>query len=379
MAIDADLFPEFKKSMGEADDFANPAFNKKDGSGLTNIGGDTDDDDTIERTQPDDSGLSRQAEGEDPSSDEQEGHQRDAQGGRDGAKKSKKEGGRLQGRLQKRFDDLTYANRMMAAQLEEAHRQNALLQEARARSLEEVKAENQSLRAHTLEVEHQRTIQALKDVRESGEVDLEAQILDKLSKINAAKAQLELRPQTYETTRTPPPPVQNYGYNAAPQTSEQYGQWLERNPWANPKSASFDPKLTLEAAEIFETLDRYHNFNGMSDRIESEEYFQMANEAMRHKWGISDTEYTPDHSTPQPRASRPGVAPVARGGGNMADQYMQSGGDTGRKYGVSVDPRLVTAWRNTTIPVSPGREVRGDDALQIIASSKLRQLKNNRS
>jgi hypothetical protein len=376
MAIDMDLFPEFKESQeNPGDNFAEVSHNQKDGAGLISIG-DDDDDDKGQRADSNESDSVGDEGKKDAPGDTQDTNESARESsGSDGSSKSKKKG-----REQKRFDELTYANRMMAAQLEESNRQKQYLQDQLNRKLANVMAENKTLQDHTIEMERYQTIQALKAVKESGDVDLEIQLQDKLSKINAAKAHLDLSPPAYEQVVSSPPPLNDYGAQQymAPQVSENYLNWLEEHPWANPRDpSSFNPKAALEAADIFDELDVYYDMNGLSNQKQSEEYFNIARKAMAQKYAIG--EGAPQQEAPRESYSRPGaVAPVSRGGSNMADQYLAAGGDAGRKYGASVDPRLVKAWRNTTIPVSPTRQLKGDDALQYINSEKLRQMKNRR-
>jgi len=378
MAIDLDLFPGFKQSLeANPENGAEISHTMKDGSGLIEVGDDHNDNDKKQRAVPDDGSTSGQEGEEDPDREQSDSSSSDNQGGRsDGTRKAKKE---ASGRLQKRFDELTYANRMMAAQLEEANRQNSLLQQERSKKLEEVRKENQTLRNHTLEIERDRTIQALEAVNEAGDYRLQAELQEKLARINAAKVQMEMEPRQTERYVSPPPPL-NQSY--APPTYQQMKaaeglqRWKERTDWANEATPSYNRDMALQAADVFDALDREYDLHGMGADKYGDEYFNVAQKAINNMWGRGDVDDAPQSQQKQGRPAS--VAPVARAGGNMAEQYMASGGDNARKYGTTVDPRLLKAWRNTTIPVSPNKQIQGNESLEFITAEKLRQMKNNR-
>ena len=92
--------------------------------------------------------------------------------------------------------------------------------------------------------------------------------------------------------------------------------WIEKNPWFQPRSPDFDPEMHEEATMYARRIERRFKADGRGDEIGSASYFKEIDKHMRAEFGDA----IPDRSAPKkatPKMKRDNsVAPVARSGGS---------------------------------------------------------------
>lgn len=92
--------------------------------------------------------------------------------------------------------------------------------------------------------------------------------------------------------------------------------WIEKNPWFQPKSPEFDAEMHEEATQYARRIERRFKAEGRADEIGSASYFKEIDKHMRAEFADA----IPDRSAPKkatPKMKRDNsVAPVARSGGS---------------------------------------------------------------
>lgn len=247
----------------------------------------------------------------------------------------------------KRIDQLAYENRIKDQQLAEltdrARQQEYLLSQQSA-ALENEKDYKNAYYENNLQTREASIINELKAAKEEGDVDKEIALSKALSQVTAEQAtyglyknQLEQRvpapnfdPDPIETHIYPAPHIAGPDYDdyddQGDEISEVAEEWLDSNPWANPRDRSYSPKLRSEldtlAAELNETL----RYNGHADMIGTPEYFSSLDNLMADRYSINAPQQEPRRYN-----NSPSVAPVSRRGSSMADQYISNNPNSTRR------------------------------------------------
>jgi hypothetical protein len=322
----------------------------------------------------------------------QELHQQDGQE----QPKHKKTSRKTVDGLKKRIDQVTFERNVREAQnkelLAKVQEQEQRLAEQRS-LLEQNEQYKNAYYENNLQTRQKAIINELKVAKEEGDIEKEISLSQELAKVTADqstyglyKSQLQNQPRQNE-------PINNYDQQAIyPQptfgnnldspdnnyeeSNEAYDGWLERNSWADPDSRNFSPRLRQEANQLADEFDEMLRYNGKSEYIGTQAYFESIDNLMSERYAVQGNEPRSRQeydNEPQPRQSQSyNVAPVSRNGSSMADQYMsRNPNNTRRAMSLSEDEYKIA--RNLQIKLPNGKYATGDEAVRRYAEAKREQ------
>lgn len=296
--------------------------------------------------------------------------------------------------FRKRIDHLTYENKIRDAQNKElaakVRYQEDLLAETQLRLQENEKSKNEYYESN-LNTREQSILTELKSAKEDGDIDKEVMLSKALADVSSAKSTYDLykAQQQFQPQQQPINIEPNYGQQqSSEQTYPDYEQpeneeltnWYENNPWADPNTPEFSPRLRQEvdaiAAEFEETL----KYNRMSHLIGTAEYFDSINNIMNSKYGVGQQHQEQDsyeYEEPAPTVYKNNynVAPVSRNGSSMADQYAAKNPQTTRNSVALTEDEYKIA-RNLQIKLPNGRYMTGDAAVERYKQAKQQGTRN---
>jgi hypothetical protein len=293
-------------------------------------------------------------------------------------------------KLKSRLDQTTYEKNLYLAQNRELM--------ARLQDQERILAENRYKAAQNeqqrdayyednLVTKEQSILNALKVAKEEGDIDKEVNLSHELSKIAAEKSTYDLyknqiSPQQQMQQEQPyyndydivnAPPIDPYiPYQEDEPENEHLENWLENNPWADPNSHNFSPRLRAEINDIASEFDRMLEYDGSAHMIGTPDYFNSLDTIMRERYSIDDNRQQPRSSggrQPQYSGGSQHVAPVSRNGGSMADQYMSNNRNRTRQS-VPLTEAEYNIARNLQIKLPNGRMATPEEAIKRYADAK---------
>lgn len=282
----------------------------------------------------------------------------------------------------KRISDLLYRIKMQDAARAEEQRRYQEDQISRYKSIQSLEEENKLLKGNKLEIEREQILNGLRAAKDAQDVDIEVALQDRLTQISAA--QLRMRDEHDKNDQEDyfysQPVIGDYANSALYDShqgaepsyeSENFSQWLEKNAWANPKSRSYSRELDMEMHQISEDLDKTLRFNGKDDLIGSPEYFDSLSYAMQQRYGVPPAKEEPrqQQAPAAPPRYAGGVTPVSKPGSSMAEQYVSQNPHL-RDYTSVLSKAEIEMYRNTIIPISPGKTLSGDAAVRFMAERK---------
>lgn len=300
----------------------------------------------------------------------------------DRKQKDKKVSGKTVSSLKKRLDQVVHEKNIREAQTQEllarVQEQERRLSEQQS-ILEQNEQYKNAYYENNLQTREQAILNELKVAKEEGDIDKEINLSKELAKVAADqstyglyKSQLRNKPNYDRHENTHPEPTYGrepyYSHdNYEEPINEAYDSWLEKNPWADPESRNYSPRLRDEATNLANELDEMLRYNGNSDFIGTSEYFQSIDNLMAERYSVKEKE-------PRARESQySNVAPVSRNGSSMADQYMQSRpNDTRRHMPLTEDEYKIA--RNLQIKLPNGEWASSDECVRRYAEAK--RLKN---
>lgn len=307
-------------------------------------------------------------------------------------KKSSFRGRSDKNRLEARLEKAAYEkdlylsqNRELMARVQEQER---LLAENQYRA-----AQNEQQRdayyEDNLGTKEQSILQALKVAKEEGDIDREVSLSHELSKIAAEKStydlyknQISQQPQQQNNY-----PVNNNRYvepyspyqNQVEPQNEHLENWLENNPWADPESRNYSPRLREEVQNIASELDDLLRYDGSAHVIGTPEYFSSLDNLMRERYSIDGAKPVLGQTQPARRmeqqhqmkdhSSSRSVAPVNRNGSSMADQYMSNNRNNTRQS-IRLTQEEYNIARNLQIRLPNGNTATPEEAIRRYAENK---------
>jgi len=280
--------------------------------------------------------------------------------------------------FKKRIDQLTYENRIKEAQTQEllakVQRQEQLLAE-KQNQLEQNEYHKNAYYENNLQNREAAILNELKVAKEEGDVDKEislskalAQVTAEQSTYNLYKAQIKPKENSFAPEEFFEPRPNVYQQNVSEDIdygesgNEEYESWLEKNPWADPESPNFSPRLRNEINDLATELDETLRYNGYADMIGTSEYFNSLDNLMADRYRVS----AKDSAKPSNQST---VAPVSRRGSSMADQYVAKNPNSTRGS-MSLTEDEYKIARNLQIKLPNGRYATGDEAVKRYAEAK---------
>lgn len=299
--------------------------------------------------------------------------------------KQKKPGRKTVEGLKRRIDQITFEKNVREAQTQQLF---AKVQEQEQRLaaqqalLEQSEQSKNSYYENNLQTRETAVINELKVAKEEGDVDREIALSKELAKVTADqstyglyKSQLKNQynqPQYNYDNQTNIYPEPTYGTNIHDPNinvnydepvNEIYDSWLERNPWADPDSQNYSPRLRDEASQLANEFDEMLRYNGNADVIGTADYYQSIENLMSDRYAVKNEE-------PKRRESQSySVAPVSRNGSSMADQYMSKHPNNTRRHTSLTEDEYKIA-RNLQIKLPNGKYATGDEAIRRYADAK---------
>lgn len=309
--------------------------------------------------------------------------------------KSKKPGRKTVEGLKRRIDQITFEKNVREAQTQEllAKVQD---QERRLADQQSLLEQNEQYKnayyENNLQTREKAIINELKVAKEEGDIDKEISLSKELAKVAADqsthglyKSQLKNQPNqnqfNYDNHQNfyPEP---TYGNNVqgnetdyGEPVNESYDLWLEKNPWADPESQNYSPRLRNEANELANELDEMLRYNGNANYIGTPAYFESIDNLMAEKYSVQnkDTKQREPQSYSSPSSYN--VAPVSRNGSSMADQYMSKNPNNTRQH-ISLSEDEYKIARNLQIKLPNGKFASSDEAIRLYAEGKRVQSPN---
>jgi hypothetical protein len=290
--------------------------------------------------------------------------------------------------MRSHIDQLAHENALRTAQnqelLERVKRQEQLLSE-KQQQLEQNEQHKEAYYETTLQTQEASILNALKVAKEEGDVDAEVKLSQALAQVTAQQATHNLYKSQLKNKNSFQPHTidddsdQSITYFPTHNITQDYDDvgtddqgydaledWIERNPWANPESHSFSPRLRQEANEIATELEEMLKYNNVSHIIGTPEYFNSLDKIMSDRYGThtSDTKKSSGNAN-----YNFNVAPVSRSGSSMADQYISKNPNSTRQH-MSLTPDEYKIARNLQIKLPNGRYATGDEAVRRYAEAK---------
>ncbi len=224
--------------------------------------------------------------------------------------KSKKPGRKTVEGLKRRIDQITFEKNVREAQTQEllsrVQQQEQRLAEQQS-LLEQNEQYKNAYYENNLQTREEAIKNELKVAKEEGDVDKEIALSAKLAKVAADQSTHSLyKSQLINKANQTQPlynpnydnqpniyPEPNYGNNIQDTSSnygeplnEAYDSWLESNSWADPESHNYSPRLRNEANELANELDEMLRYNGNSNIIGTNEYFESIDNLMAQKYSV---------------------------------------------------------------------------------------------
>lgn len=294
--------------------------------------------------------------------------------------------------LKKRLDQITFERNVREAQTKELlakvqeQEQRLAAQQAQLEQNEQYK---NAYYENNLQTRENAILNELKVAKEEGDVDREISLSKELAKVAAdqstyglyksqqLKNQNQYNNYSHQDNIYPEPTygnnVQNYtpDSNYAEPINEAYDLWIERNPWADPESNNYSPRLRNEAVELANELDEMLRYNGNSDIIGTPAYFESIDNLMSQRYSVKKDQPSQQYEEPRQRESQyyNNVAPVSRNGSSMADQYMTKNPNNTRQH-MSLSEDEYKIARNLQIKLPNGKYATGDEAVRRYAEAK---------
>jgi hypothetical protein len=285
--------------------------------------------------------------------------------------------------LKRRIDQVTFEKSVREAQTQEllARIQDQEQRLAQQQSLlEQNEQYKNAYYENNLQTREAGIINELKVAKEEGDIDKEIALSKELAKVTADQStyglyKSQLKNQSTHNYNDPDIyPEPTYGNNIpVPEptydepVNEAYDLWLERNPWADPESRNYSPRLRDEANQLADEINERLRYNGNSDIIGTPAYFDSIENLMSQRYGLQN------EAKPQKEQSQYyNVAPVSRNGSSMADQYMtRNPNNTRRHIPLSEDEYKIA--RNLQIKLPNGKYATGDEAVLRYSEAKRMQ------
>jgi hypothetical protein len=283
-------------------------------------------------------------------------------------------GRRTKKNLQDRLDAVIADNRAKEAQQQQLM---AYLQDQERRLAEaQAKAEQNAHYSNVyyeqgLDNEEQRVLTELEFAKENSDIKKEIVMQQRLAEI-AAQKQTQLLSKTLQKQQPAPViyqepsaqyPLQEYQQQVMQQepVNENLEDFLEENPWADPRSPEYDQHLKLK---------------GGSYIIGTPEYYNSIREEMYRRYdtnGNSDNNYD---DYPDNRAYE--VAPVTKRGSSMADRYVSNyqnpNGSTGQRMSLTKDEYQVAVKLAPTLSSIYGRPFTEKEAVAEYYKQKMESM-----
>ena len=269
-------------------------------------------------------------------------------------------------------------NSSLQAQLAEKER----LLSMREQELRNKEINNQNLFENNLRSEENSIVQGLRSAKEDGDIDKEIELQRDLARVKSEQAAFDVLKiqQNYQSQyeqandldTTFYPSVNPYSYDQyeeAPELSDEFVEFAERNPWVNPNAQEFSPELSQEADTIAAEFNKRLKFNNQSHLIGTDEYYSAIENVMRDSYSLKSQN---QHQQQQQRTYTPSVGGVSRQGASMADQYMSRTNSGSRSSAIPLTPQEYKIARNLQVPdpMSPGKYLSHDKVVGMYAEAK---------
>jgi hypothetical protein len=173
----------------------------------------------------------------------------------------------------------------------ELEMQNKMLQ----KNLIEEKLLNHEAAAAQLEDEENTCIYARQLARQEGKIQEEVKIEKKLQEIAMTRLQLINSYKEYKAYADNLEYETQQYYNSKPQynvskndiddnVSDEYSEWVEKNPWLDRNSRNYDDKLYKESLKIGEELSSEYKILGKAAQIGSKEFLEKISNTIKNKY-----------------------------------------------------------------------------------------------
>jgi hypothetical protein len=278
-----------------------------------------------------------------------------------------------------RLDEVIADNRAKDAQQQQLlavlQDQERRLEEAQAR-VEQSAHYSNVYYEQSLENDEKRILTELENAKENGDIKKEVYMQQRLAEI-AAQRQTQLLSKTLHKQQQPAPVNYQDPSYYQPQPvrqqapiNEHYEDFLEDNPWADPRSPEFDPNLRQEVNDFAMELDKNLKFKGQGNMIGTPEYFGALNNIMNEKYGgngnvNNDNQYDDNDYYEDNRVYE--VAPVTKRGSSMADRYVSNNQNPGtnqrRNISLTKEEADIGAGLAPTLSKIYGRRITTEEAI----------------
>lgn len=244
-----------------------------------------------------------------------------------------------------KIDQLTFERNVKEAQnrdlLAKLQYHEQLLAE-KQQQLEQNEQHKNAYYENTLHTRGEAILNQLKTAKEEGDIEKEVVLSRELAQIEADKSTYNL----YKSQQRSQPSysesdydeIQESPYYSEPVYSqpsyeepenEALDDWLEKNQWADPQSHHFSPRLREEVNILSAELDDILRYNGNANIIGTPQYFKTLDNLMAEKYAVSSNQQQLEER--QTSSGHYNVAPVARNGALMSDQYMSKNPNSTRR------------------------------------------------
>lgn len=210
-----------------------------------------------------------------------------------------------------------------------------------AQELDQIKFENEQLRAQnaykdrltatyaddSLESKSEQAKQILKQAIEDGDIDLQVRAQETVSQLQAER--LMVRQAASQPKAALPRYQRPYAPVDAPlpTINEDFEDFLEENPWADPNSNEYDETLRAEADRVADFMRKGLTVSRQVHRIDTKEFFDSIRDAIGSKYGLlpsvnnqyEDVQSQQRNKSPSYRPKT--ISPV----NNMNNPYNSSG------------------------------------------------------
>jgi len=289
-------------------------------------------------------------------------------------------GRRTKKNLQDRLDAVIADNRAKEAQQQQLM---AYLQDQERRLAEvQAKAEQNAHYSNVyyeqgLENEEQRVLTELEFSKENGDIKKEVAMQQRLAEI-AAQKQTQLLSKTLQKQQPQQaiyqePVVQYPSQNYSPQVmqeepvNEPLEDFLEENPWADPRSSEYDSHLSQEINDIAIEFNKHLKLRGGSYIIGTPEYYSSLREEMYKRYGTNSNSYDDHHDNEYQDNRAYEVAPVTKRGSSMADRYVSNyqnpNGPTRERMALTKDEYQIAVKLAPTLSSVYGRPITEKEAV----------------
>lgn len=146
------------------------------------------------------------------------------------------------------------------------------------------------------------------------EIELQQQLFQLQSSLSEVESWKASQAQAQQQQQAQPQPAQQQQQQQKVTLEPRTQQWIQKNDWFQPQSATFDQEMHEEATIYARRIERRYRSEGRGDEIGGVEYFAEIDRHMRNEFPDAFAEQaTPKKATPQMSRNSP-VAPVSRTG-----------------------------------------------------------------